>query len=340
MDKLTINDIAKLAGVSPATVSLVMNQRKGISESTRERVLSVIEETGFKPNAHTRRLTLKKSFTVNIVMRQRSCALFNFFCMELLMGMFHEARRLGYIINFSTVDANNDYSQILDAVSTGASDGAIFIQSYEPTVISTLKKDNFPFICVDSHLKEDGNVPCLDVDYYHAAYYATEYLISRGHRSIAFISSDDSSEYFMRNFTGYTDALKDHELVCRPEWIQKDADPEVPTPSCMDNLLSCKHRPTAVFCTGDMLAVEAINRIHKAGLRIPEDISVIGLDDLIVSEYLNPPLTTMTVDKTQMGIDAMNILYRIINNQPYEQFNMVGADIIERSSVRNLSLQQ
>lgn len=340
MDKLTISDIAKLAGVSPATVSLVMNQRKGISDATRERVLSVIEETGFKPNAHTRRLTLKKSFTVSIVMRQRSCALFNFFCMELLMGMFHEARRLDYNINFSTVDASNDYSQILDAVSTGASDGAIFIQSYEPTVINTLKKDNFPFICVDSHLKQDGKVPCLDVDYYHAAYYATEYLISHGHRSIAFISSDDSSEYFMRNFTGYTDALKDYELVCRPEWIQKGADPEVPTPSCMDNLLNCKHRPTAVFCTGDMLAVEAINRIHKSGLRIPEDISVIGLDDLIVSEYLNPPLTTMTVDKTQMGIDAMNILYRIINNQPYEQFNMVGADIIERSSVRNLSLQQ
>lgn len=338
MEKLTINDIAKMANVSSATVSLVMNGKKGISPATRERVEAIIAETGFKPNAHTRRLTLKKSNTVHIVMRQRQCALFNFFCMEVLMGLLHEARRLGYNIILTTVDASNDFSEILNAVRTDDSDGAVFIQAYEPTVISVLQEANFPFICVDSHIKSGIGVPYVDVDYYNTAYHATEYLIQNGHRDIAFISSDDSSEYFFRNFSGYTNALKDHELICRPEWMQMGADPEVPTPSCMDNILHCKHLPTAVFCTGDMLAVEAVKRIRAAGLRIPDDISVIGLDDLIVSEYMDPPLTTMTVDKFKLGVDTMQILYRIINQLPYEPENLVNSTVISRGSVKNLTL--
>ena len=333
MGKLTIRDIAKMANVSPATVSLVMNGRKGISEATRARVRAIVEETGFTPNVHTRRLMLRKSSTIHIVMRQRKTPSHNLFAFEVLQGIFSESRSLGYDVKCLTIDAANDYSQFMEAVRAGDADGAIFIQTYNSSVCETLTAENFPFICIDSHLRPDNMVPYMDEDHYTTAYNATEYLIRKGHKDIALITSEDSSEYFFRNFTGYTDALREHELICRPEWIQKGADPEVPSPECMRNLINCKHRPTAVFCAGDFLAMEAIKQIRLAGLRVPEDFSIIGNDDLLVTEFIDPPLTTMAFDKKRMGEEAVRTLFKIINHEPFSQGTKLPTYLVERGSV-------
>ena len=337
MSKLTIRDIAKMAKVSPATVSLVMNERKGISDATRARVKAILAETGFTPNVHTRRLMLRKSSTIHIVLRQRKTPSHNLFGFEVLMGIFSESRKVGYDVKCLTVDAANDYSQIMEAVHAGDSDGAIFVQAYNSSVCDLLTAENFPFICIDSHLRPDNKVPYMDEDHYTTAYNATKYLIQMGHNDIALITSEDSSEYFSRTFTGYTDALRDHELICRPEWIQKGADAEIPSPQCIRNLISCKHRPTAVFCAGDFLAMEAIKQIRLSGLRVPDDFSIIGNDDLLVTEYIDPPLTTMAFDKQNMGAEAVRTLFKIINHEPYEQGTKLPTHLVERGTVRKVN---
>ena len=345
MSKLTIHDIAKMANVSTATVSFVLNGKAGICDETRRRVQAIIDETGYKPNVHTRRLTLKKSFTVHVVMRQYSYNLFNLFATEVLLGIFGEARKLGYNIVFTSVGPDQEslkssFDYVLDTVRTKDVDGVIFIQAAEPSVIAALQKEQFPFLCVDSHVKKDGSIPLLEVDCFDASYQATTRLIEMGHRDIGFIGSDDSKEYYYRTFGGYAAALKDAGLVCRPEWIQYGAEAERPTPACMKNILACPHRPTAVFCAGDNFALEAMRQTKRAGLRIPQDISFFSMDDVVVSAFVEPALSTMSVDKTLMGRNAMRILYALMNHQPCQMVNLMKTRAIERETVRDLRREQ
>lgn len=339
MAKLTISDIAKMANVSTATVSFVLNGRPGICEETRKRVQAIIDQTGYKPNVHTRRLTLRKSMTVHVVMRQYSYNLFNFFSMEVLMGIFRESRRLGYNIIFTSVDfasseARSNFDYVLDTVRTGDADGVILIAVSDPALLAALQKENVPFLCVDAHMKKDGSIPLLEMDCYDAAYRATQYLIDNGHTDIGFIGADASIEYHISTFGGYTAALKDAGLVCRPEWIQIDAVEESPLPGRLENILACKKRPTAVFCAGDIFAIDAIKCAKRAGLRIPEDMSFMSIDGLVVSDFIEPALSTMELDKSAMGVNAMQILYAIMNGQPYEPVNLMKTSIVRRETVR------
>ena len=342
MSKLTISDIARMANVSTATVSFVLNGRAGICDETRSRVQAVIDETGFKPNVHTRRLTLKKSFAVHVVMRQYDYSLFNFFAMEVLMGIFRESRRQGYNIiftsvNFDAADARSNLDYVLDTVRTKDADGVIFIQAADPSAIAALQEEGCPFLCVDSHVKKDGSIPLLEMDNYDASYRATRYLIENGHRDIGFIGGDAAMEYYLSTFGGYTAALKDAGLVCRPEWLQKGAEENRPTPACMENILACPRRPTAVFCAGDIFALEAMKCAKRAGLRIPQDMSFMSIDDLVVSDFVEPALSTMSLDKAQMGAAAMRILCAMMNKQPYEPVSLMKTRLIVRQTVRNLN---
>lgn len=339
MSKLTISDIAKMANVSTATVSFVLNGRPGICDETRSRVQAIIDQTGYKPNVHTRRLTLKKSMTVHVVMRQYSYNLFNFYSLEILMGIFRESRQLGYNIIFTSVDfasssARSNFDYVIDTVRTGDADGVIFIQAADPAVVETLQQEHFPFLCVDCHVKQDGAIPMLEMDNYDASYRATQYLIDNGHTDIGFIGADASVEYHRSTFGGYTAALKDAGLVCHPEWIQIDTVEETPLPGRLEPILACKKRPTAVFCAGDIFAIDAIKCAKQAGLRIPEDMSFMSIDGLVVSDFIEPPLSTMVLDKTAMGVNAMQLLYAIMNGQPYKPVNLMKTNIVRRGTVR------
>ena len=341
MAKLTISDIARMANVSTATVSFVLNGRPGICDETRSRVQAIIDETGYKPNVHTRRLTLRKSMTVHVVMRQYQYTLFNFFSLEVLMGIFRESRRLGYNIIFTSVDftasdARSNFDYVIDTVRTGDADGVIFIQAADPAVVTTLQNEHFPFLCVDSHVKKDGSIPLLEMDYYDASYRATQYLIDNVHTDIGFIGADAAMEYHLSTFGGYTAALRDAGLVCHPEWVQIDAVEESPLPGRLENILACKKRPTAVFCAGDIFAIDAIKCAKRAGLRIPEDMSFMSIDGLVVSDFIEPPLSTMALDKAAMGANAMQLLYAIMNGRPYEAVNLMKTHIVRRQTVKRL----
>ena len=338
MARLTINDIAKLANVSPSTVSFVLNNRPGIKEETRQHVQAVIDQTGYTPNVHTRRLTLKKSFTIHVVMRQFSYPLNNLFSLEVLMGIFHEARRLGYDVLFTSIDytsqdKDKNFAYVMDTISSNSVDGLILIQCSESTIINTLKETNTPFVCVDSHVPKDGSIVLVEADMIDATYQATNYLISCGHHHIGFIGADKNPEYHRMTFLGYQKAMLNAGLACRPEWIQKDSEEECATPSCMQSILACKNRPTAVLCAGDIFAVEAIRQAQKAGFQVPEDMSIMGVDDIIVSEFSNPPLTTMHLDKDEMGKKSIQVMHAILSKQPYEPINYIKTTLLIRNSI-------
>ena len=169
MANLTIKDIARMAGVSTTAVSFVLNNRSGVSEATREKVQQIIQQTGFTPNVHTRRLNLGKSFTIHVVLRQYDYSLFNQFAMETLSGIFREGKALGYSFIFTLVDDQMDCEQIIESVRSKDCDGVILNQVSDPTLIRRLQAEQIPFVCADTHLPRDTSLPMVEVDHYGAA---------------------------------------------------------------------------------------------------------------------------------------------------------------------------
>ena len=336
MGHLTISDIARMAGVSTTAVSFVLNDRPGVSEATREKVKEIIRQTGFIPNVHTRRLNLGKSFTIHVVLRQYGHNLYNQFALETLSGIFAQSKALGYSILFTFVDDEMDCDQIIDSVRSKDCDGVILYQVADPNLIALLQQENTPFVCVDSHLPQDGTLPLVEVDYYDAAYQATRYLYDCGHRDIGFIGPEIPAEYYMSTFSGYTAALKDCRLVCNPAWLAQLTFEEESAEIVIDKLLKANSLPTAFLCAGDAYAINTIHCAKARGLRIPEDISIMSLDDLFMSRYIDPPLSTMSFDKELVGERAMRLLYRIMTNEEYEPVKIIKTTPVERKSVKKI----
>ena len=337
MEKLTIRDIARMAGVSTTAVSFVLNGRGGVSEATRQKVQQIIRETGFTPNIHTRRLNLKRSFTVHVVMRQYDFSLFNLFAMDVLTGIFRESKTLGYSVIFTAVETDTECGELMDAIHSKDSDGVIFIQVCNEQVIRLLQDEHFPYLCVDSHVPQDGTIALVEVDYYDAAYRAVRYLAQRGHRDIGFLISDRHAAFYRSTMQGFQDALRDACLPCREQWFQRVIH-NIPQPAtnAMEKMLSGPARPTAVFCASDTYAANAIRYVTKLGLRVPEDISFMGLADLVFPEYTRPAITTMGVEKVHMGRLAMETLFRMMNGRDYPAVQRIPTTLVERDSVRTV----
>lgn len=336
MANLTIRDIAKMAGVSPTAVSFVINNRSGVSEETRKKVMDIIHRTGFTPNVHTRRLNLGKSFTVHVVLRHYEYHLYNQFAQETLIGIFKASKTFGYSVVFTYVDEKMGHEQIIESVRSKDCDGVILNQFFNYSLISALRREHIPFVCIDCHINKDGTMPLVEVDYYDAAYKATSFLCQNGHKEIGFIGPELPQDYYSNTFSGYMAALKDAGLVINPSWIFSTTSVERSAEDVISEFLQSTALPTAFFCAGDSYAIDTMHCLKALGLRIPEDVSVIGLDDLLVARYLEPPLTSMTFDKETIGYQAMELLYQIIQQQPHISVNMIETTLVKRRSVKNM----
>ena len=336
MANLTIKDIARMAGVSTTAVSFVLNNRPGVSDATRQKVQEIIRQTSFIPNVHTRRLNLGKSFTIHVVLKQYAYGLYNQFALETLSGVFKEGKSLGYSIIFTLVDEDMPCEQIIESVRSKDCDGIILNQIDDPQLLSQLQRENIPFVCVDAHLPAPSTLPMVEVDYYDAAYRATEHLYQHGHRDIGFIGPENPVEHCANTFRGFTDCLKEKGLFCDPQWIAKMPFSQGSTEAAVDKMLEQEKLPTALLCSCDAVAIDVIRRVKARGIRIPEDISVMGIDDLLVSRYLDPALSTMTFDKELLGAKAMKLLYQIMQGAAHENRNTITTVLVERDSVKTM----
>lgn len=334
MANLTIRDIARMAGVSTTAVSFVINNRKGVSTATRQKVQEIIQRTGFTPNVHTRRLNLGRSYTVQVVLSHHDANLYNQFAMETLNSIFTVSKSLGYSVTLTFADGSLDVEQIMDAVRNKDCDGVILIQLSDPTIISQLQKDNIPFVCVDVHT--DLAVPQVGLDYYDATYQATIQLHQMGHTKIGFIGTGSPGVYHRNTFGGYAAAMKDAGLNYDPAWLCEVAFSETSAEACVQKLLKLPELPTAFLCAGDVFAVNLLRYARQYGLRIPEDVSLMSLDDLLISQYVDPPLSTMTFPKELLGEKAMRLLYQILQGENYERVNLIKTSPVMRGTVKQL----
>lgn len=335
MGALTIKDIARMAGVSATVVSFVINRKPGVNKDTRERVQKIIDQTQFKPSISSRRLIMKKSFNIGIVVAHDSSPFNNLFYFEIAQGLLEQSKIYGYNVIFTDIRQTGKKTHLPGIIENKDTDGIIFFQDVPMALLQEIENLGIPCVVIDAH-PEREDYSMVRVDYEAAARTATEYLIACRHRKIAFISSSFVPNFYTQVFNGFRQAMSAHSLSIPSAWIQMDAVEEQSACTCMNKILQGGELPTAVFCATDLFAISAMKCARAKGLRIPEDISFIGIDDILLSQYVEPALTTVRIDKADMGGLAMDMIIRRINGEHPDNLTVVSDHLIIRDSVRRL----
>jgi len=331
MSKLTIKEIAKIAGVSPSAVSIVINGKKGVGEDTRKKVSAIIQNLQYTPNPNSRRLLFNKTNNIAILFMKNMSPMEHFFYSELNREILHQCEALGYNLIFTSITVEKDDAIFPNVVKAYDVDGIMLYGDVEEFVLSGIKRFEIPYIIIDNHLMDPKELS-IRADYEKAAYTAVRYLIGSGHRDIAYLGSTELPRFNTQTFSGFKKATEESRIAIPISWIQMDAGSEDLAFRRMEEILTGEDIPSAVFCAADIYAVGAMKAIKKKGVRIPEDISVIGIDDIILSRYIEPALTTVRIDKAEMGRLATEMLIRKIEKKETENVTIISDDLIIRES--------
>ena len=334
-EKVTISDIAQQSGVSMATVSLALNNRPGVSEETRLRVLEIAEKLEY-PLKHSAG-TEKNNHLTTIGMVVKTDPIppqANPFYSKIIVGIEDVCRRGGINLLFATlpVDENNHPVEVPQMLYTDKVDGLLMVGTFmDETIISISGKRTPPIVLVDGYSATDSYDMVIS-DNFRAAYQAVEYLIQKGHRHIGLAGSDISCYPSLKERrNGYLRALKENEItdvyIANFNINKTHGYEEI---SC---LLKEHPQITALFCINDDVASAAIRAVQDQNKRVPGDISIIGYDDTYVATHTRPALTTMHVDTLAMGRAAVHLLsLRIDNPESAGMTVTIHTRLVERES--------
>nr|MBC7243957.1 LacI family DNA-binding transcriptional regulator [Chloroflexota bacterium] len=301
----TMKDVAQAAGVSVTTVSHVINETRHVSEELRERVLKAMEELNYHPNSLARSLRQGISHTIGLIVPDNSNPFF--------ADVARVIETRGFEAGYSTILCNSDgqlekelaYVNVLLAKQV---DGVIFIAaSSQSEHITLLTEEKVPVVIADRQMP-NAQVDVVLVDNYHGGYLATEYLISLGHHRIGCITGPSDTTPSADRVCGYKDALTvaglpiDEDLIVRGDFRYASGI------SGAQKLLSLEKPPTAIFACNDVMAMAAMAAIREKALAIPDDISVIGFDDIPQASFTFPPLTTIAQPIQDIGRIATDLL--------------------------------
>ena len=330
MKKLTVNDIAKKAGVSVTAVSFVLNNKPGVSDATREKIQKIISETDFKPSLSSKKLVLKKSFNICLIMNAFSSPFEDLFYFEITRGIINQSMKCGYNVIISKPIMSQ--SELPDLIYSGDADGIIFMQDINQTLIDKANASGVPFLIVDSHSNNE-NVTSINPDYKKATYDATSYLIKHGHKDIAMIASNVVPDFYTQTLSGFNEAMEEFHISPNTDFCGISALNEESAYKEAKKLLEMKKSPSAILCTVDSFAIGVMRCAKDMNLKIPDDISIIGIDDILLSRYIEPKLTTIGIDKVGMGTLAMDMIIQKIEGKTVKS-TLLPMELIERDSVK------
>ena len=309
---VTMRDVAQQAGVSIKTVSRVVNDQGEISEATRERVLAVIQELGYRPSKVARALVTQKTHTIALVVGDIT---YNPFFPEVARGVLDAAQTQGYNVFLCNVDEDRDRElEILHSLADHAVDGIIIY----PTLDS---QDNLrifanyyhPLVSINKCIEHPG-VGSVMLQTCKGAKLAVDYLVSKGYSKIGMIVGVSPLD-LVKRVQGFREAMSMHKLEIAEGMIVQAANPTYEAGhEAMQKMLREQAELEAVFAYNDLLAMGAIQACREAGLRVPDDIAIVGFDDIEWAAKTTPPLTTVRVDKYYLGQVATQQLFAMFDN--------------------------
>ncbi len=330
----TIKDVAKRAGVGVGTVSRVLNGSPQVRPETREKILAVIKELGFSPNLAARQLSGGKTFTIGVVSPFFTFPSF----VERLSGIQDVLDESEYdLVLYSVRSPDRLRQQLRTIISQNRADGLIILTLRFAEDEIKRSKPDFPIVVV-SEDDEVKHYPHIMIDNFEGGVLATNYLIGKGHKDIGFIGDPIDSVFgfnsTLRRFEGYRHALAEAGLTFNPDWCRFGEYSQDSAREHARRILSLPHRPTALFVPIDALALGALGAIYDLGLRVPDDVAVIGFDDIQAASYINLTTVRQPLFASGQWVAHQLIAWLREGHPAPDQFEVkLPLEIVERSTV-------
>lgn len=327
---VTIQNVAKAAGVSVSTVSRVLNEKDDVSSDTQDRVRAVIDNLGYTSNLAARSMRSRKKNMIGLVVPD-----FGLYSFEIMRGVNKAIAESSFdLLAYTTGDSQKNGATLheqnyVSLLSNSITDGVIIVASGSAEFIA-----NAPIVAVDPHII-NPNYPAVQGMNYHGSLDVMEYLISLGHRRIGFISGRPDAGTAERRLKGYQDALAnagielEEELIAPGDFTQKTAY------KCARQLLTLDNPPTAIFAANDQSALAVYQVAEELGLQIPANLSVVGFDNISEAKHLG--LTTVDQFLSEMGYLAVQMLIKLINGESLEiEIHKMPTKLVVRNSCQKL----
>jgi len=329
MGLTSIKDIARAAKVSHSTVSRALHNSPLVSHETAQRIREIAREKGYRPSAVARSLVTRRTKTIGVVVTRIADP----FIAEVVNGIEEVANDHGYSVFLANSNANPDREvKVVHSFHERRVDGILVTASRVGALYMPLLTEmRVPTVLINNQHPGEF-VHSVMIDNVTASSQATEHLIQLGHKRIAYIGDQYGFQSDTERFAGYRRALEIADVPFLPGLIAHGDGNAEGGMHAMQKLLETVDPPTAVFCYNDMSALGALRSIRAKGMRVPEDISVVGFDDLFIASYTNPALTTISQPMKQMGSTAMEILLKLFNGANSQNNIKVQGHLIVRES--------
>ena len=333
----TIKDVAKMAGVSTTTVSHVINKTRFVAKETEEAVMQAIKSLKYSPSAVARSLKVNTTKSIGMIVTTSESPYFA----EIIHAVEDHCYRQGY--SLFLCNTQNDPEKIknhVEMLTKKRVDGLLVMCSeYTQHSLDVLSSfSSVPMVVMDWGPNTDTDI--IEDNSFTGGYLATKHLIDCGHKAIGLIAGELDKTTARTRYEGFVKAMNEANLSIHENWIMEGFFEPEDGYECMNKILSQDNLPTAVFCCNDVMALGAISAITEKGLRVPDDISIIGYDNIHSSRFYAPPLTTIHQSKSRLGAQAVNLLFERIANKDNENHQKhriaIHPELVLRKSVRTL----
>ncbi len=336
---VTIKDVAVKANVSIATVSLVINNGGRISTETRRRVLKTIKKLNYHPSRSARGLVSRKTGKIGFILTEEHFLRTEPFYTRVFLGAEFEASKKDNYILLATVNSSFKKNDPLPRFILERNYDGVIIAGWVPdALLDALLKYNMPIVIID-YIPHGQGFPSILIDNLRGGMLATEYLINNGHKNIAFLGGEISHSSIMERLQGYKLALEkaditidDGLIITNDEYLSRQNGYK-----SAEKLFQQRKKVTAIFASNNATAIGVMQYLKDNGYKIPEDISLIGFDDVEADLLIDPPLTTIKVPKLEMGTEAVQLLLKMINNNSISPKKiLVPVELVVRNSTKTL----
>ncbi len=334
-----IKDVALKAGVSIATVSLVLNNNARISSETKRKVLKAVKELDYHPSRSARGLVSNITGNIGFILTNDHFLKTEPFYTRIFLGSEFAARESEYYILLATIDSNfNEGDSLPRFLKEKNVDGIIIAGKVPSEFIRVVSKLEIPLVFVD-FFPQQGDFPVVIIDNVKGGFTAVQHLINLGHTKIGFIGADISHPSISDRLYGYKSAMQNSNLFFDAGFIVIDED--YPNRaygySAAKKLYAIRPDITAIFACNDAMAIGAMHFLKDNGLKIPDDISLIGFDDVEADLMLDPPLSTIHVPKIELGTEALNLLMNVIKSNAGPKKILVPIELVVRESTKKIN---
>ncbi|WP_448548094.1 LacI family DNA-binding transcriptional regulator [Thalassotalea fusca] len=327
----TIKKVCQLAGVSNATVSRALKTPELVNEKTRARIFKAIEEAGYRPNGMAASIKTGKSNAIVVLVPNLS----NPFFSKIIQGIEKAAQENGYSVLLGDTQGESAREhEYAGMVLSNRADGIIHLDHSFPFSASDARlAENIPIVSVCERIVADKKYPVVELDNYSACRALATHLASYGHRKFGVIAGQIESQIHRDRLGGIKSVLAEEGIEFDDSLVVGGAYTMEAGEQGVRELLAHSTKPTAIFCFNDDIAIGAIHEIKKHGLKVPDDISVVGFDNIKVSAYIDPPLTTIDQPAYEMGQKAVEVLVQQMQQQPlHKDREILPYRLLERAS--------